>query len=931
VAARAAQTPHLHAPITSHDQEEPTVALIDKTLWNQIAPYLDQALELEPVALERWLAGVSEKQPTLANLVRRRLAELEELNAQGFMCEPPDGSADLASADPVPLAGTKIGGYTIDRHLGSGGMGEVWLAARSDGLFEGRCAIKFFHGTAGHGRLADRFRREGRLLARLTHPHIGRLLDAGIAGDGRQFLLLEYVDGECIDRYCEAQGLGIDARVRLFLDVVSAVAYAHSQLIIHRDLKPSNVLVTRDGVVKLLDFGIAELLTDDEVSSNPAARAADIAFTPEYAAPEQVLGKVPSTQTDVYQLGMLLYVLLTGRHPTSVSGSREERIKAALGRVVPRASDAASHSAHGKLRGDLDAILSTALHPDPAERYPTAAALSEDLTRYLDREPVNARRGAALYLAQKFFARHWRAALAAGFVAMTFVAAFVLTTLQLRETRQQRELAVASAQRAEASKDFFRLVLSELQLRGEPLTTKALIERSSTLLRTRYADHPAFVSEMLIELAHGAIDMMELNAALSLLTDANDIARARSDNRLLADSECIMSRLYTQNGRPDEAARHLTRGTEALGKMPSPDLDARVQCMYAQADIHARSGNRRSAVEVERHARSMLEAAGETHGSLYPAILSALGSDLMDDGKVVESLSVFRLALDSHDRNGRAGTRVELIARQNVAAALYRLGEVLAAYDTLRPTRDALLKLNSTEDVSAISVINASGSANRLARHDRVLELLPAALARSEKEHDVYYFRLASAELARTRMRLGSPRAEVEASLDHLQAARIDGKPVMDPAAEVLVDSVRAELDLREGRPRAADDRAEQLLRHLTELKFERPRSRYLAFSLAAKTALAAGDPARAFEHARAALQIVEPIARAADTSADVGDALLIMGKALIAQGKPGDARALLERASKCLSNGYGADHPTTRDASQLSTRGAVVRDTTRG
>jgi hypothetical protein len=288
-------------------------------------------------------------------------------------------------------------------------------------------------------------------------------------------------------------------------------------------------------------------------------------------------------------------------------------------------------------------------------------------------------------------------------------------------------------------------------------------------------------------------------------------------------------------------------------------------------------------------------------------------------------LSIFQLALDSHGRNGRAGTRVELIARQNVAAALYRLGEVRAAYDVMRPTRDTLLKLNSTEDVSAISAINAAASANRLALRDHAQDLLPAALARSEKEHNLYYFRLASAELARTRLLLGAPRAEVEAPLDHLEAAHIDGKPVMDPAAEVLVASVRTELDLRDGEPQAADARAEQLLRHLAELKFERPRSRYLAFSLAAKTALAAGDPARALAHARAALQIVAPIARADATSADVGDTLLMMSKALIAQGNAAEARTVLERARTCLTNGYGPDHPTTREAYRLSATPAAA------
>jgi serine/threonine-protein kinase len=231
-------------------------------------------------------------------------------------------------------------------------MGEVWLASRSDGRFEAQCAIKLLDGAVSQEKLAERFRREGRLLARLAHPNIARLLDAGATADGRQFLVLEYVDGDRIDRYCDSQDLDVEARIRLFMDAVLAVAHAHSNLVVHRDLKPSNVLVTRGGAVKLLDFGIAKLIGAQRPEGDDSTRTLvdEIVLTPEYAAPEQLLGELPSTATDVYQLGMLLYVLLIGRHPLTTVGTRADRIRAALSGRVPRASDLATGALRKKLR-----------------------------------------------------------------------------------------------------------------------------------------------------------------------------------------------------------------------------------------------------------------------------------------------------------------------------------------------------------------------------------------------------------------------------------------------------------------------------------------------------------------------------------------------------------------------------------------------------
>ena len=260
-------------------------------------------------------------------------------------------SSKAARSTPTPtptLAGRTIGAYTLERPLGAGGMGSVWLARRSDGRFEG-----VGRGQAAQSRAARRAaapnasRARASVLARLAHPNIARLLDAGVAAGGQPYLVLEHVDGEPIDRWCDARALGIDARVRLMLDVLAAVAHAHSNLVLHRDLKPSNILVTRDGQVKLLDFGIAKLL-DDEALPAPATELtqhAGRAFTPDYAAPEQVQGGDVTTATDVYALGVLLYVLLGGVHPTAKpSDTPVERLRSVVETEPPRLSDAVART-----------------------------------------------------------------------------------------------------------------------------------------------------------------------------------------------------------------------------------------------------------------------------------------------------------------------------------------------------------------------------------------------------------------------------------------------------------------------------------------------------------------------------------------------------------------------------------------------------------
>ena len=349
--------------------------------WRALSSHLDHALDLPRADRDGWVAALEPQEPTLSRELRALLAEHEAISGDAFLQEPVSSRPDVSSA------GRRIGAYTLVSPIGHGGMGTVWLATRSDGRFDGNVAIKLLNlgllGRAGESRFA----REGQILARLRHPNIAHLLDAGVAAMGQPYLVLEHVDGAHIDEYCVRHGLDVRARVRLFLDVLAAVAHAHANLIVHRDLKPSNVLVTADGQVKLLDFGIAKLLDADAGLASTTVQGGP-AFTPSYAAPEQLTGAPITTATDVYSLGMLLYALLGGSLP-SRGGTPAEWLASAVEHELPRLSCVAPNGQ--ALRGDLDNIVAKALKKVPGERYASVSAMADDLRRYLRHEPVAAR------------------------------------------------------------------------------------------------------------------------------------------------------------------------------------------------------------------------------------------------------------------------------------------------------------------------------------------------------------------------------------------------------------------------------------------------------------------------------------------------------------------------------------------------------------
>ncbi|WP_297831587.1 serine/threonine-protein kinase [Thermomonas sp.] len=424
---------------------------MDSQRWQRLSPLLDALLELEPDARAEHLATLRAQDAGLAD----ELEHLLKLDAEApeFLDTP------ALSLPNGPIPGARIGPYRMERLLGEGGMGQVWLAERADGLYERKVALKLLRPGLADPRLHQRFIREREILARFEHPNIARLLDAGTGPDGQPYLALEYVEGEPLVSYCQSRQLDIPARLALFRDVCEAVSHAHANLIVHRDLKPSNILVTPAGHVRLLDFGIAKLL-DAEPVPVEQTRTGVRTFTLHYAAPEQIRGEPVTTMTDVYSLGVVLYELLTGCKPYQLKRETDAEWEEAIIEGEPqRPSLAASRASAERVRpyspsrlskllsGDLDNIVLKALSKAPAQRYPSVEALAQDIGCHLRGRPVQARGESVGYRLRKYLYRHRWGLATASTILVVLVAALGLVTWQAQR-------ALREAGRAQAMQHF---------------------------------------------------------------------------------------------------------------------------------------------------------------------------------------------------------------------------------------------------------------------------------------------------------------------------------------------------------------------------------------------------------------------------------------------------------------------------------------------
>ena len=543
--------------------------------WAVLSPYLDEALDLPRAERTAWLENLKARDAALAGELETLLAEHDRAEEDDFLGQAPSPRSTLA--------GQTLGAYTLRAPIGHGGMGSVWLAERSDGRYEGTVAVKLLNASLIGQEAEGRFRREGSFLARLRHRHIAHLIDAGVSPAGQPYLVLEHVDGEHLDTYCDRRRLDVAARVRLFLDVLEAVSHAHANLVVHRDLKPSNVLVDRAATVKLVDFGVAKLVVP-EADAMPATLTlqGESALTPGYAAPEQIEGGHVTTATDVYALGVLLYVVLSGRHPAGELklASPGALMRATLEREPERLSAAATLEAGGgsrsaraadrgttaealcrTLRGDLDTIVAKALKKDPAERYASVEALAEDLRRYLDHAPISARRDSFTYRAAKFLRRQRLPVATAAAVVAALAGGLSVALVQRSRARAAQARAEAETRKAIAVKEYLVSVFDLADPYGPPnrsgsdVTARDLLGRVAARIDVALAGQPEVQGELAGVLGRVHMNLGLLDKAGPLLQRSLDQRRAEYGPRHPAVAEAMaqLADLLTSQNRYAEA------------------------------------------------------------------------------------------------------------------------------------------------------------------------------------------------------------------------------------------------------------------------------------------------------------------------------------------------------------------------------------------
>jgi WD40 repeat protein/TPR repeat protein len=431
--------------------------------YSRLSQLLDEALEVPLGERDAWLDRLESSEPLVAGMLRELLAFQGKDVWQGLQeqCNLLVGHLTKASEADAALVGRRLGAYRVLSLLGHGGMGSVWLAERADGLFRRQVALKIVQSGSMGRVMTERLAREREILASLDHPNIARLLDAGFAEDGQPYLALEYVSGRPLTPFCNDHRLPIGKRLELFRQALSAVQYAHAHLVIHRDLKPSNILVTPEGQVQLLDFGIAKLISEGEAKETQLTQLGGRAMTVDYAAPEQIAGAPLSTAADVYALGVILYELLSGQRPyrpkRDTRGALEEAILSAdpvppsrldLSEEVAQARETTVKKLSSLLKGDLDTIVIKALKKSPAERYPTVAAFDEDIARFLRGDVVLAQPDRAAYRALKFIRRHWVGLAVAASLILTLTIGLAVATYEARVAATQRNVALQAQLRS---------------------------------------------------------------------------------------------------------------------------------------------------------------------------------------------------------------------------------------------------------------------------------------------------------------------------------------------------------------------------------------------------------------------------------------------------------------------------------------------------
>jgi tetratricopeptide (TPR) repeat protein len=881
---------------------EPVGGEID---WASLSAALDRALDLPAESRERWLEELARTQPALASRVRSLLGAGDAMRRQGFL----DGQAielDPAAAVLDP-AGTRLGPFELETVIGRGGMGAVWRARRIDGQFEQLVAIKLLSTPWFDAQSQARFRREVKLLSRLDHVNIGRLIDAGLGPANQPYLVLEYIAGERLDEHCSKFGLDVEARLALFLQLCSAVAYAHRQLIVHRDIKPSNVLVTADGVPKLLDFGIARLL-DDPLAPTDATRLTQSSpMTPGYAAPEQLLGEEADTSTDTYQLGILLHELLTGRRPFERQGqSAEAGLQARLRDELPPASSLPGVGR--EVRGDLDRIVAKALRYQRAERYASAAELAADVRRHLAHEPIVARAPTFAYRAGKFL-RRYRRGVALVTVALLAVAVGAIGALtQARAARLESERATRELGYARATHELLTQLLQ--QGTGHALTTPELLAPGESWIDEQFAGDPLMRARLQYALAEQYGLLGQPQPAQVLLRKAYASAATDGDPSLKAHIACDLGESLAYSGQLAAAFRIFD---ETIARLGAPERQADLaNCLASRANGYEQDGASARALADLQRALQLYERDETVERRALLNVRISLAWSLSNAGKAAASAEQYGTVMAELESLRLDRTAMALKVLNNWGLMFLNAGQLTQAESVFERARELFKDIDSGQVGDPAVFGNSARLLTELGRNQDALPLFARAMDLAEKNQLLQWLAVLPIYEAQARINLGDlngAEALLQASAPRL-AALYHGE-----------NRHFATLALRRGRLAMARGDAVVARRHYLEAVAigKRVGVGAAVYTIpkadGALAALQVGDLDAATAEADEAVALATGALEGYSSSMPLGAALLAKSLVLKSRGHRSEAATLARQALLQLEASAGPDAAATRRA----------------
>ena len=686
-----------------------------------------------------------------AALLAHAQALLAEMVAAG--ADHLEMAADYG-ADADAMLGQRLGPFRIEQRIGRGGMGVVYRAQREGADFAQTVAIKLIRRGFDFDEVLARFRRERRIMARLDHPGLARLIDGGVAADGRPWFALEYVQGESLVRWCDQQRLGLKPRVQLLVSVCAAVQYAHSQLVLHRDLKPGNIMVDEAGKVRLLDFGIARLLSDDTSADATATHSTGDAqpMTPAYAAPEQLRGEAASVASDVYALGIVMYELLSG-----VTPRRDLRWAQDPSALPPNLTSAmrtesandlgqAGVAAHSRLdarglslrawqravRGDLSAIVDCAMAPLPAHRYVSVAALGDDLQRWLDGAPVRASGRRFGYRMGKFIARHRIAVALATFLALGLVLSSALALGYAYRAEAQRAVAQAELERATAVRDYLTVMFRDAseQSATQTLSARAVLTEGATNLMARFHDAPLTGAVTALAVAEMFLFTGDSEAGVPLLEQAlavPGLADARPD--VYAQATYYLAQFKYLGGDNPRATALLDNAQRIFRSEPARYAALLNESLTTRAQLQRAAGEQEPALAT---LNEMITARREQLGLNDRELAVALATRSIVEsqlGRYREAVASANDSLAVFAANGQLNTHSGLGALNNRAHARYLLGERSQGIADFSQVVAMHRKLFGPSPQFATALQNVGSALNKEGRSQEALPLFEEALA----------------------------------------------------------------------------------------------------------------------------------------------------------------------------------------------------------